>query len=90
MPVWREVRFPTISNSILQTVRKHAAVAAAAAALRALGKMCCKYVRFYTSSSNFFLLPVSRKRQRFVSLVEQTEQGRLLNPSSIFLLEGRF
>lgn len=48
MPVWREVRFPTISNSILQTVRKHAAVAAAAA-LQALGKMCCKYVRFYTS-----------------------------------------
>lgn len=89
MPVWREVRFPTISNSILQTVRKHAAVAAAAA-LRALGKMCCKYVRFYTSSSNFFRLPVSRKRQRFVSLVEQTEQGRLLNPSSIFLLEERF
>lgn len=49
MPVWREVRFPTISNSILQTVRKHAAVAAAAAALQALGKMYCKYVRFYTS-----------------------------------------
>lgn len=25
MRVWREVRFPTVSNSILQTVRKHAA-----------------------------------------------------------------
>lgn len=32
MRVWREVRFPTVSNSILQTVRKHAA------ALQALGK----------------------------------------------------
>lgn len=44
MQLWREVRFPTISNSILQTVRKHAA------AFQAPGK-CAANLFVFTLSS---------------------------------------
>lgn len=52
MQVWQEVRFPTVSNSILQTVRKHAA------ALQALGKCVenvCAFCTPHWLLSFFFL-----------------------------------
>lgn len=50
MQVWREVRFPTVSNSILQTVRKHAA---------ALQALAARYLLFYASQSNYPHLQIS-------------------------------
>lgn len=47
MQVWREVRFPTVSNSILQTVRKHAA------ALQTLGK-AVENVCVFAPHTDFF------------------------------------
>jgi len=49
MQVWREVRFPTVSNSILQTVRKHAA------ALHALGKGAAD-ISFFTLHNQTILV----------------------------------
>lgn len=51
MQVGREVRVPTVSNSILQTVRKHAA------AVRALGS-CVQNVRFYAYIFRSFVVVV--------------------------------
>lgn len=55
MRVWREVRFPTVSNSILQTVRKHAAT------LQTPGKCVEDMCVFTPHDETFFLLQLSEK-----------------------------